>query len=94
MTLEELEAHIAEAKATLESKRKARIGEVIVEINAMAKEVGLTVTIHGLPSVEGNPTKGAKIPPKYRCPNTGKTWTGRGMRPNWMNGADPERFRI
>jgi DNA-binding protein H-NS len=94
MTLAELEAHIAEAKATLAAKRQERTAEVIASIKAMAKEVGLTVTIHGLPSAEGNPAKGAKIPPKYRCPTTGKTWTGRGMRPNWMNGADPERFRI
>jgi DNA-binding protein H-NS len=96
MTLEELEAHIAEAKATLAAKRQERTAEVITVIKAMAAEVGLSVTIDG--AQESTPAvstmKGAKIPPKYRCPTTGKTWTGRGMRPNWMNGADPERFRI
>jgi DNA-binding protein H-NS len=107
MTLEELEAHIAEAKAALELKLKKRMEEAITMIEKMAAEVGLSVMIDGAAAQAGSPqsyerpaitygvkTKGAKIPPKYRCPTTGKTWTGRGMRPNWMNGADPERFRI
>lgn len=32
--------------------------------------------------------------PKYRDPDTGNTWTGRGKRPSWMNGGDPEQYRI
>ncbi len=37
-----------------------------------------------------NPTSRAsqkpKVPPKYRDPLTGATWTGRGMAPKWAKG--------
>jgi DNA-binding protein H-NS len=33
--------------------------------------------------------------PKYRHPETGATWTGRGRRPNWIKAVpDHEVFRI
>ena len=28
--------------------------------------------------------RGVKIAPKYRHPDSGETWTGRGMMPKWM----------
>ena len=28
--------------------------------------------------------KGSKVPPKYRDPKTGITWSGRGVRPKWV----------
>ena len=28
--------------------------------------------------------KGVKVAPKYRCPNSGDTWTGRGRAPAWV----------
>lgn len=28
------------------------------------------------------------IPPKYRDPNTGATWTGRGKAPRWISDAE------
>lgn len=38
--------------------------------------------------------KGRKLEPKYRDPETGKTWAGRGKYPRWMAGKDKEAFRI
>ncbi|WP_175007251.1 H-NS histone family protein [Burkholderia lata] len=32
--------------------------------------------------------------PRYWDPVTGTTWSGRGKRPRWMAGRDPEEFRI
>lgn len=42
---------------------------------------------------------GGKVPPKYRDPDSGKTWTGRGRKPKWVEeklaeGRDMEEFRI
>jgi DNA-binding protein H-NS len=34
------------------------------------------------------------VPPKYRDPVTGKTWTGRGKPPNWMPKENREQFLI
>lgn len=38
----------------------------------------------------------AKTPAKYRDPETGKTWSGRGRRPAWIKdaGDDLSRFEI
>lgn len=33
-------------------------------------------------------------PPKYRDPQTGKTWSGRGRIPKWIEGKDRENFLI
>lgn len=38
----------------------------------------------GSVSGKGNPTRGVKIAPKYRHPETGETWTGRGGIAGWL----------
>jgi DNA-binding protein H-NS len=38
----------------------------------------------GSVSGKGSPTRGVKIPPKYRHPQTGETWTGRGGVAGWL----------
>ena len=30
---------------------------------------------------------GKKVPPKYRNPATGDTWSGRGLKPKWLTAA-------
>lgn len=34
----------------------------------------------------------APLPPKYRDPKTGATWSGRGKPPNWIVGKNRDRF--
>lgn len=34
------------------------------------------------------------VEPKYRHPETGATWTGRGRAPRWLEGKDKEAYRI
>lgn len=42
------------------------------------------------------PAKKAKSPAKYRDPDTGKEWSGRGRRPEWIKAAgdDLSKFAI
>lgn len=35
-----------------------------------------------------------KVAPKYRDPVSGKTWTGRGRAPRWLDGRSPGDFLI
>lgn len=37
---------------------------------------------------------GVKVPPKYRDPTTGQTWTGRGKPPVWIRDRDRAAFEI
>lgn len=36
----------------------------------------------------------ATVAPKYRNPQTGETWTGRGRAPKWLEGKDRTVFAI
>jgi DNA-binding protein H-NS len=81
----ELEAQIAEQRA------KDRI-EVIAQVNADIAEYGLTAKELIFPR---KVAAGVKAQPKYRDPVSGKTWTGRGRVPNWINPhVDRESYRI
>ena len=35
-----------------------------------------------------------KLPAKYRDPETGKTWSGKGPTPKWLQGRNKEEFQI
>ena len=35
-----------------------------------------------------------KVAAKYRDPETGKEWSGRGIAPKWLKGKDREQFLI
>ena len=37
---------------------------------------------------------GSKVAPKYRDPETGATWTGRGKPPRWIQDKNREDFLI
>ncbi|HEY0294751.1 MAG TPA: H-NS histone family protein [Bordetella sp.] len=40
-------------------------------------------------AANGKPKPGAgKLPPKYRHPETGETWSGRGKTPRWLREAE------
>lgn len=49
------------------------------------------VHAHVLGRVDG---RSVPMPPKYRDPKTGATWTGRGRAPRWLDGKKRERFLI
>lgn len=76
-----LDAQIAEMR---QSKRR----EVIQHIKTLLSENGLTVAdleMGGAARKKGAST--GKVAPKYKDPATGKTWTGRGIKPTWMRDA-------
>ena len=35
--------------------------------------------------IKVSPNKGVKVEPKFRHPETGQTWAGRGINPRWVN---------
>jgi DNA-binding protein H-NS len=80
----ELEAQIA---ATLKTEKAAAIAQA----RALATQFGLTpADVFTAP----NKAPASVGQPKYRNPETGATWTGRGKPPNWINGKDREIYRI
>lgn len=90
---EALEAQLAEVRAN-------EVSGVIDQIRTLMEQYGLSVEDIQGKRRRGRPAgsvvvKAVKepLPPKYRDPKTGATWSGRGRAPAWL-GRNPNRFLI
>lgn len=85
---EALEQQIHEARSRELSDAVARVRSLVAEYEMTAEDVFP-------PARAARSTgSGAKVAPKYRDPNTGQTWTGRGKAPKWIQNEDREKFAI
>ncbi|SOY77730.1 H-NS-like protein [Cupriavidus taiwanensis] len=97
-TYKELMAQKAALEAHLEEVRANEVSSVIEQIQNLMAEYGLTVDDitkrrRGRPAGSGAGKAKAALPPKYRDPKTGNTWSGRGRKPAWL-GKNPNRYLI
>jgi DNA-binding protein H-NS len=81
---EELKAQADALLKQAEEIRKIENKEVIAEIRAAIREHGITADQLGFAPAGKGSRKTA--PAKYRDPVTGKTWSGRGRTPLWLDG--------
>lgn len=85
--LAQKEAIEQQIKALRKSERLeaiAKVREVIAAFDISAEE---------LFGRKAKASRG-KVAPKYRDPVSGKTWTGRGRAPRWLDGRNPGDFLI
>lgn len=87
--MENLEALLAQ-KAALDQRivdaQREQRADAIAKVKALMAEHGLTLADIGRGA---SPARKAvkKVAPKYRHPQTGETWSGRGLQPNWLKSA-------
>jgi DNA-binding protein H-NS len=83
-----LEQKAALEKQIAEAQREER-GSAISKIKALMTEYGLTLAdLSARAPAAGAPRKSSgKVAAKYRNPATGDTWSGRGLKPNWLRAA-------
>ena len=82
--------------------QNSKRGEAIATIKALMAGQGLTVadlSATASSTRRAVKTTGKKVAAKYRDPQTGATWTGRGLKPKWMaeaiaNGKQVTDFAI
>lgn len=94
-TYQEYQEQIAKLQILAEQARRE-------ELNDARRKVRELMDAHKLsPSDFAEPDKKAKqiqkkgtVQAKYRDPDSGATWTGRGRAPRWLNGRDKEEFLI
>jgi DNA-binding protein H-NS len=91
-----LAAQQAELAKQLEEHEAAAKAEAIASIKTLMAEHGIKAAdlVDADSKASKAPRKGgsgAKVAPKFRDPATGKTWTGRGLQPKWV---DREAMRI
>ena len=80
----------------IEAAPKSEIADAVAKVRAVIEEYGLSAA-DVFPSGRRTaraPRAGSKVPPKYRDPATGQTWTGRGKEPKWIEGKDRTPFLI
>lgn len=111
MTVAELKSAIDRMKLEMEKRRADEITAVVAEIREKMDHYGLTVADLGFTAGElssgrgrgrsqsGGHDRRTVVEPKYRDPETGTTWSGRGRMPRWMAeavdaGRSREEFRI
>ena len=76
-----LEQQIADAQ------REQR-AEAIRKIKELMSEYGLTLAdIGSRAAAAPKRASGGKVAAKYRNADTGETWSGRGLQPNWLKAA-------
>lgn len=81
-----LEVQIAEARKTELASAVKQVREIVAEFGLVESDV--------FGGRGHRATKGTTVAPKYRDPQTGSTWTGRGKPPKWIQGQDREKFAI
>lgn len=94
----ELDAQAAELDRQIEEVRLSEIKDAIIRVKTIVAEYKLSVNdIFDVPHV-GKKRKASKagslVKPKFRDPATGKTWSGRGKNPKWLDGKDKSNFLI
>ena len=91
IALIDLLARKAELERQIESLSHEQRGSVLAEIRALMADHGLTVADFAAKPLAKAARKalaqGPGAAPKYRDPDSGGTWGGRGPRPTWLRTA-------
>jgi DNA-binding protein H-NS len=79
----ELQAVIDNAEKALRNIQANKRKDIIARIKELAASIDVAVDIHE--NDKRSARKGVKVLVKYRHPeDQGKTWTGRGVMPTWL----------
>ncbi|MEX3933620.1 H-NS family nucleoid-associated regulatory protein [Paraburkholderia phymatum] len=92
-TYKQLTAQLEKLQKEMEQAREQEVTQAIAEIKQKIAEYGITAEELGFSDKAHAPRKAA-LPPKYRNPKTGETWSGRGRAPAWLAGKNREKFLI
>lgn len=88
--MSEVQKLLAE-RAALDQKivevRQRERADAIAQVKAIMAEHGLSLADLGSRGAAAPRKAVRKVPAKYRHPQTGETWSGRGLQPNWLKAA-------
>ncbi len=93
-TLKELLQQQQALAVQIEEARKREIADAVAQVRSLIDQYQLTERDVFPSGRRASSRTGSKVPPKYRDPLTGQTWTGRGKAPKWIDGQDRTKFLI
>lgn len=85
-----LDKQAAELEQQIESARRTERASVVNQIKTLMAQHGVTLAELGSRAASpkvAKSTTGRKVAAKYRNPETGDTWSGRGLKPKWLQAA-------
>lgn len=88
--LKDLLAQKAALEQKIEEAARSERAEAIAKVRALMGEHGLSLadlSVRGTPRKARGGGGGGKVAAKYRNAATGDSWSGRGLRPNWLKAA-------
>ena len=92
--IQELLAQKAELDAVIEAKRSEARAAAVAQVKAIMAEAGITAADLGIrgdtisaPKAPRTRAAAGSVAAKFRDPQTGKTWAGRGRQPEWFSAA-------
>jgi DNA-binding protein H-NS len=91
-TYKELLARKQQLDAEIEQARKAEAEAALANVRETIAAFGFTP--EDLFGTRRKSRGASSTAPRFRHPETGETWGGRGPRPRWLKGKDPEQFRV
>jgi DNA-binding protein H-NS len=96
-TLKELLAQKEALEAQIAQTRQSELAEAIAQVKSLVDAHGLTVEDifgSGARRARAGEKKVSKVAAKYKDPISGKTWSGRGIAPKWLEGKNKEDYAI
>lgn len=94
-TYQEYQSQIEELKALAEKARQDEITEARKQIRKLMQDNNIDINdLLSDKKQAGGQKKAKSVDAKYRDPESGSTWTGRGRAPKWLNGRNKEEFLI
>ena len=90
--LKDLLAQKAAIEQQIEQAARSERADAVAKVKALMAEHGLSLAdlstrASSGKARSGGSRSGGKVPAKYRDAATGATWSGRGLRPNWLKAA-------
>lgn len=92
----ELKSQLALLELRIEIAQATEKPKVIEEIRARMAEWGIELRDlqDARKSPKYVPKKSGRYLPKYRDPDSGSTWSGKGREPGWIAGKDRSAFSL
>jgi DNA-binding protein H-NS len=86
---EQLAQQLAAVEKQITAAQSEKRTEAIAKVRALLAEYGLTAADLGgsAPKAEKAAKPTSTVAAKYRDPESGKTWSGRGLKPRWLTAA-------
>lgn len=91
--IQTLQQQLGHLNLLVEEARAKEKAEALARIREQVKEYGITEVelLRAAGFVKDRPKK---HPAKYYDPSSGNSWTGRGARPKWLAGKNPDDYLI